>query len=470
MSNNTFLMDQQMRLQGDPNLFFSRLGITDEKLNTIRSLIDIQKQTTKNQFYRWVLSGCIDYLQIEIQHPQLQDSIQCIFSPFGELVKINFDFKQEEKKIYTEIKFDFWDTFKKCFSEGVFFTNKDGYIIEISDRTTQVFPIYNNHDVLLNRDAIVGTKFEDYLDDASKEKTIHFIKTSQANSLARFEIHIERKNRFLEIKGYTLYEGSFPNGFMFLIFDVSKNIKLEKQLQEAQEAISKKSHLIVLGELAGKIAHEINSPLGAILLTADSAESNIENLTRTECKKHFAMIGKTSVIIGEIIKNLLTFARKDETVTFSQITLKEIFDDVFAITNIGLKNQNIQLEYVFPEDFTLDCRKIQMQQVFLNLISNSITAIKNQNEKWIKIIAAENKGKIEIIMTDSGQGIPSEIADKIMVEYFSTKELGQGLGIGLSICRSVITAHGGTLTLDRGHKNTCFKITLPQSRSAKLVA
>lgn len=457
-------MTKNLELIDDPNLFFNEFGLSNQEINSIKDLLAAQNQAAKNIFYRWLLSGANNELHLEFDHLALSAPRRCTFKLADDKIEITIPAVQPSTPLTVDKKVEFWDSFKRCYSEGIFFTDKDGTILETSDRTTQILQITDEHGILLNRDAILGTKLESYLDEKTKKKLSQFMAASQPNSLNQFERVFEHQKRFLEIKGYTLYQAGVPNGYMFLIFDITKTMRTEKQLTETQETISQKSHLIVLGELAGKIAHEINSPLGAILLTANNAESNIENLTLEECRKYFATISRTSLFISEIIKNLVNFSKKDETLALSlAVDLTEVFADVIDLVKASLKSQNIRFDVDIPMGLLIDGRKAQLQQVFLNLISNSVNAIKKLDTKWISIQAKQIENFIEISFIDSGNGIATETANKIMAEYLSTKELGQGLGIGLSICRSVVLSHGGTFLLDQNHSNTCFKINLPVS-------
>ena len=104
---------------------------------------------------------------------------------------------------------------------------------------------------------------------------------------------------------------------------------------------------------------------------------------------------------------------------------------------------------------------IEVQQVFVNLVSNSADAIQLLNEKWIQIQAQIENEFVIIKFCDSGTGIDKQVGEKLFLPFFTTKEVGQGTGLGLSICKGIIEDHGGKIELLENTKNTTFQIQLP---------
>jgi C4-dicarboxylate-specific signal transduction histidine kinase len=129
--------------------------------------------------------------------------------------------------------------------------------------------------------------------------------------------------------------------------------------------------------------------------------------------------------------------------------------------NERFKNKNVELKLSIPDNFKLNVRPNQITQVLLNLLNNSFDSIINANDRWVKISATEEDRIIKIEVTDSGEKIPPEIQSKMMLPFFTTKEVGKGTGLGLSISQGLIENHGGKLFFDKTAKNNCFKIELP---------
>jgi signal transduction histidine kinase len=126
----------------------------------------------------------------------------------------------------------------------------------------------------------------------------------------------------------------------------------------------------------------------------------------------------------------------------------------------------VSLNIVDFSDFTFECRASQIEQVLLNLLSNSIDSISDLPEKWIKIEILPQKDSFTLRFTDSGKGIPMQIADRIMEPFFTTKAVGKGTGLGLSISKGLIESHNGQLLYNNKSKNTEFTIQLPIKQSS----
>ena len=136
----------------------------------------------------------------------------------------------------------------------------------------------------------------------------------------------------------------------------------------------------------------------------------------------------------------------------------------------NLKVHQVDLRIIGNQDLEFDCRPTQISQVLVSLINNSLDATRDLPEKWIEIQMEDQNGKIRITVTDSGNGIPEGIANKIMNPFFTTKEIGKGTGLGLSISKGIIENHGGTITLNTASPHTQFIIELPIQQNVSVSA
>ena len=125
---------------------------------------------------------------------------------------------------------------------------------------------------------------------------------------------------------------------------------------------------------------------------------------------------------------------------------------------------NISLSFEEEEELFIKCQKVQISQVFLNLISNSVDEIKDKEGSWIKVKLKNLDNKIQIRVEDSGSGIPIEIQNKMFLPFFTTKDVGSGTGIGLSISTGIVNSHNGKLYVDNEVKNTCIVLELPKEQ------
>lgn len=247
--------------------------------------------------------------------------------------------------------------------------------------------------------------------------------------------------------------------------DITEKTKAEEIIRNQQEQLIHAGKLSALGEMAAGIAHEINTPLNAILANSELVQVlvNGENVDKNELNNSVQEIGKLVKSISDIITGLRTIARADKNVGFEKKNLEKLIGETLVISSYYVRNHGVKVETEFPEDaIEIECQPVQLSQVLINLINNAVDAIKNNDEKWIKIIVSDEGERAEISVIDSGNGIDKELADKIMTPFYTTKKAGEGTGMGLSLSKSIINIHGGELYVDTNCKNTCFKIILPK--------
>jgi C4-dicarboxylate-specific signal transduction histidine kinase len=223
----------------------------------------------------------------------------------------------------------------------------------------------------------------------------------------------------------------------------------------------------VLGEMSAGIAHEINNPLAIILGHAELLEQYTKNLPPGDPKSASIQASTKSIIattqrISRIVKALLTFSRRGDAETKEDVSVEAMVDDVLAICQERVKTRGIEIRKRIPKGISIHGNLMQLSQVLLNLVSNALGALEPLELQWIELAATENSQTVEISVTDAGNGIPSEIRDKIMQPFFTTKEVGKGTGLGLSISKGIIDSHHGELVLDEKCPNTRFVITLPK--------
>ncbi len=247
-------------------------------------------------------------------------------------------------------------------------------------------------------------------------------------------------------------------------FDITHNKTNEALLETEKIKNIKLARLSAIGEMAGGIAHEINNPLTIVsgLLTMISMKLNSKNPTE-EIPKILISIEKTQAQVSrmtKIISGLREFSKTDETQAFEKIQLNSVIKNVTDLVNDKLDNLAINLESKI-QDITFTANQLQIEQVILSLLNNSIEAINKLPHPWIKIEVQIFKDYFEISITDSGPGLSPEVAQSVMQPFFTTKDIGKGTGLGLSISHEIIQRHGGELYIDSHSANTRFVIKLP---------
>lgn len=240
------------------------------------------------------------------------------------------------------------------------------------------------------------------------------------------------------------------------ITDVTDEKNLEAQLYQ-------NSKLAALGEMASGVAHEINNPLSIIIGKASLLRSQLERdvWNREKIILDIEKLEYTANRISKIIKGLTAFSRNAEHDSFSVTEVKHIIEDALSLVNEKFKYRAINVSVDCPLGLAIECNATQIGQVLMNLLINSFDAIKRNEEKWIRIEAKRVGKSVNISIIDSGTGISAQIAEKIMEPFFTTKSVGEGTGLGLSLSKNLIESHNGILKYIPSAGNTTFLIELP---------
>lgn len=284
------------------------------------------------------------------------------------------------------------------------------------------------------------------------------------------EIHNKNGNRHF-MMNMNLYDND--NAAVIVGIDVTERIEMERQVVESRSQAMHAARMSSLGEMASGIAHEINNPLAVVTTRAKQIirglgqEMNEEKISAM--KGNAEKILSMSERITKIIKGLRAFARDGENDPYDKVTIAQVMTDVKELVAARFENHSIQLDFPseYP-DLTIECRFIQIEQVLVNLLNNAHDAIENLTTKWIKVEIQTIPDQVIISVTDSGDGIPFDVQEKLMRPFFTTKAVGKGTGLGLSISRGIIMNHKGKIEIDNNSPNTRFVITLPLSQDALL--
>ena len=288
-------------------------------------------------------------------------------------------------------------------------------------------------------------------------------------------------------KSFTIGEGSFKYVYELNHIKVSCNKKVNFELMELfcldlcsifdkeqmESSLETSAKLSALGEMAAGIAHEINNPLAIVhgkanilsALLEDNLEENKDILVKTSKD-----IIDTVERIDKIISSLRYFVRDDKRNPLSDSSLKEILDTVQVLSIDRCRKEKISL-IIEPvdKDLSIYCKPTQISQVLLNLISNSIDAIKEQeNARWIKVKTISSLEETTLEVSDSGSGISKEVGQEILNAFYTTKKFNKnaGLGLGLNIARRIVEAHFGSISIDYERENTTFVIKIPHKKEA----
>lgn len=240
----------------------------------------------------------------------------------------------------------------------------------------------------------------------------------------------------------------------------------EQELREKQEQLVQAGKLATLGELTTGVAHELNNPLNNIglfignaidLIDLNIAESDPERVLR-ELQNAMQQVRKAT----EIISHLRTFGRA-ASVSYEPVSIGPVIQSALSLMQEQLRLREIDVHlHCPPEELVVTGNAIQLEQVFINLLTNARDAMVEMPHKVITITCTRQKNLLEISFRDSGPGIPVGLEQRIFDPFFTTKEVGAGTGLGLSITYGIIKDHQGAISIENHPgEGAVFLIQLP---------
>jgi signal transduction histidine kinase len=243
-------------------------------------------------------------------------------------------------------------------------------------------------------------------------------------------------------------------GFMGIFLERLSRTNLEQATQQArQEEAARLGDQIAqldrrrsVGEIAASLAHELSQPLTNIYLIADRLGMALEKTGDTSMAQYLNDIHRNTQKAGDILSRIRAFIRSKETV-FERVALGQVISDVTALIHDLASNESVRLDVTLPvENVWVKGDPVQLSQILMNVCRNAIQATQGQSERWlhIRVWRADDMARIEI--TDNGPGIQPEVLASVSTPFFSTKP--DGLGVGLSISKSIAKHHGGKLSID----------------------
>jgi two-component system sensor kinase FixL len=250
--------------------------------------------------------------------------------------------------------------------------------------------------------------------------------------------------------------------FAGLIRDVSDRQAIERQLHEVQADLIHVSRLTAMGDLAAALAHELNQPLTAINNYVLSAQRLLRG-DAEQRERVFGILTKTAeqaMRAGEIIRHLRNFIQRHEPER-EPLDINKVIDEATALAFIGMREKNIEVNFERGAEIppvTID--KIQIQQVIINLIRNALDAMDGMKLRKLTLATGIDAEQVKISIADTGCGVSPEITDRLFMPFVTTKS--EGLGVGLSISRTIVENHGGILWFESNtDSGTTFHLTLP---------
>lgn len=261
-------------------------------------------------------------------------------------------------------------------------------------------------------------------------------------------------------------EARIGDHFLFTAFirDLTEQQRAELRMQEMQSELVHFSRLSAVGTMASALAHELNQPLTAVANYLEASRDLLDAPdpeTKDILRQALSEAAKQAVRAGEIVRKLRSYVSRGE-VDMRTVHLRPLLLDAIALSKISRDHADIpvNLEQVDAAQ-RVQADPIQVQQVVINLIRNAMDAMDGVDDARIRVrtLAPDEAGFVAIEVCDNGPGLPAEMKEAIFKPFATTKS--QGMGLGLSICQTIVEAHGGDIrAITPPEGGTCFRFTL----------
>ena len=265
---------------------------------------------------------------------------------------------------------------------------------------------------------------------------------------------------------------SWKDGGLTIFFvDVSEQRRLERELE--REKAMREQRVEALAHMAGGLAHEISNPLGIIHARASDLAETAAEMTSVPAEmvtSACASIVRTSDRATRILRGLRVLAREGSKEPMQAVPVVQMVEQTVELVIRRYQTHGITLDLQIAEDLPLImCREVQIEQILLNLLNNAFDAIDEaaNSERWVRIqagmgqVSSGDQRAVVIDVVDGGPGVAPENRRHVMEAFFTTKAVGAGIGVGLSLSKAIAEDHGGTLELTEVEAHTCFRLTLP---------
>ena len=264
-------------------------------------------------------------------------------------------------------------------------------------------------------------------------------------------------------------------GWMSAVLDVSEQRRVEDLSRQQQERLQASARLATVGEMASLLSHELNQPLAAIASYASACLNLLGRPDATQpslLREALQRVAEQAERAGRVIRSVHDFVRRRDQHQ-EPVDCGQLLESVLPLVRLQARKSGARIEVELPEyPPQVRCDRTMVEQVLLNLARNGLQAMENDTPLARRVLRLSVRLRparwVEFALTDSGCGIAPEVAARLFTPFFSTR--AEGMGLGLSLCRTVVEQHGGTLDFesplpgelaDRGCPGTRFRFTLP---------
>jgi len=292
------------------------------------------------------------------------------------------------------------------------------------------------------------------------------LKVMETRQPASYEKYYKPLDLSVTVQAHPWDEG----GVAIFFSDVSEQKRMQHELD--WERVMREQRLEVLARFSAGIAHEMKNPLAIIHARASDLAEMAEDseISPGDVTKTCASIVKTSERALRILRGLAALAREGSNDPMLKAEVGEMVKQAIELVQARYREQGILLEAIVPDGLpAVECRETQIGQVLMNLLNNAFDAVdaSPDSERWVRVEASSEGEpgdaleRVLIDVIDGGPELSAEVKEHLMETFYTTKPLGGGIGIGLSVSRAIADDHNGSLQLRECSGHTCFRLSLP---------
>lgn len=290
----------------------------------------------------------------------------------------------------------------------------------------------------------------------------HYLATGEKRIIGRGRVVIgERRDGTtfpMELAVGEMHTGS-GRYFVGLVRDLTVRQMTEARLQELQAEMAHIARVTTMGNMASALAHELNQPLSAIAnyLKGSRRLLDQKGVDAEGLRDAIDKAAEQALRAGDIIRRLRNFVSQKGAEKRAE-PLPKLIEEASALAMVGASEVRLKLDFD-PNADVVFADRVEIQQVLVNLIRNALEAVALRDQRDVTITTRRRQGEVEVLVSDTGLGLTPEAEANLFKPFHTTK--GQGMGVGLSICRTIVEAHGGQIWGRNGEGGAVFGFTLP---------